>query len=104
MKHLSSVPLLVITVIAALFAGACQTQEIGEMQRESRSIQPDNAQSVRTNLTLGAGELNVTGGADALMEADFSYNVADWQPKVDYDISGDTGELTVEQGSSEGVP
>ncbi len=38
------------------------------------------------------------------MEADFSYNVADWKPEVDYDVSGDTGELIIEQGSSEGVP
>jgi hypothetical protein len=59
---------------------------------------------VHTNLKMGAGELNVTGGADRLMEGDFSYNVADWKPEVDYDVSGDTGELTVEQGSGEGVP
>ena len=39
-----------------------------------------------------------------LMEADFSYNVADSKPEVDYDVSGDTGELSMEQGSGEGVP
>ena len=104
MGRSSSVHLLVATVPVALFVGGCQTQQVGEMQRESRSIQPENAQSVRANLRMGVGELNVTGGADALLEADFSYNVADWQPEVDYDQSGDTGELTVEQGSSEGVP
>jgi hypothetical protein len=53
---------------------------------------------------MEAGELNVTGGADALMEADVSYNVADWKPEIDYDVSGDTGELSVEQGRSKGVP
>src|SRR5215218_1718220 len=97
---------VVLTVAAAavvLFVGACGTQEVGEMQRESRSIQPENAESVRTNLKMGAGELKVTGGADALMEADFAYNVADWEPEVNYDVSGDTGELNVEQGSGEGV-
>jgi hypothetical protein len=36
---------------------------------------------------MGAGELQVGGAADALMEADFSYNVADWKPEVDYDVS-----------------
>ncbi len=104
MKHSSSVYLLVITVTAALFMGGCQTQEVGDLQRESRSIQLENAQSVRADLRMGAGELNVSGGADALMEGDFSYNVADWKPEVDYNVSGDTGELIVEQGSSEGVP
>jgi hypothetical protein len=29
---------------------------------------------------MGAGELNFTGGADQLMEGEFSYNVADWKP------------------------
>ena len=59
--------------------------------------------SVSANLKMGAGELNVTGGADALMEGEFSYNVSDWKPKVNYDVSGDKGELSVEQGSGEGV-
>jgi len=48
---------------------------------------------------MGAGELKLTGGADKLMESDFSYNVADWKPKVSYDVSGDEGELVVKQGS-----
>jgi hypothetical protein len=104
MRRTSSIFLLVAPVVVALFVSACQSQEVGDLQRESRSIQPENAQSVRAELRMGAGELNVTGGADALMEADFSYNVANWQPEVDYDVGDDTGELTVEQGSSEGVP
>ncbi len=59
---------------------------------------------MRTDLEIGAGELNLTGGADQLMEADFSYNVADWKPKVNYDVvSGETGELLVRQGSGGGV-
>jgi hypothetical protein len=46
----------------------------------------------------------VSGAADALMEADFSFNVSDWEPEVSYDVSGDPGKLSVEQGSSgEGV-
>jgi hypothetical protein len=51
---------------------------------------------------MGAGELNVTGGADQLMEAEFSYNVKAWKPKVSYDVSGKKGELVVKQGSAEG--
>jgi hypothetical protein len=96
--------LLVVALAVALFVGACQRQEVGDMQRESLSIQPENAQAVRAHLMIGAGELKVSGAADALMEGDFSYNVADWEPKVEYDVNGDTGELTVEQGSGEGVP
>jgi uncharacterized protein DUF2154 len=103
-----SMVLLVAAMAVALLAGACGTQgggtqQVGEMQRESQSIQAGNAQSVRANLKMGAGELNLTGGADQLMEADFAYNVADWKPKVNYDVNGDTGELRVRQGSGGGV-
>src|SRR5215211_2191596 len=95
--------MLVAALAVAVFGGACQSQDVGEMQRDSQKIQPKNAQTVRARLLMGAGELKVTGGADALMEADFAYNVADWEPEVNYDVSGDTGELNVEQGSGEGV-
>jgi hypothetical protein len=95
--------LLVAVVATALFGGACQSQNVGEMRHESRTIQPENAQSVRANLKMGAGELQVVGAADGLMEADFSYNVADWKPRVSYQVVGDTGELSVKQGSGGGV-
>src|SRR5215208_1615662 len=95
--------LLVAVVATALFGGACQSQNVGEMRHESRTIQPENAQSVRANLKMGAGELQVVGAADALMEADFSYNVADWKPKVSYEVAGEAGELSVKQGSGGGV-
>jgi N-terminal domain of toast_rack, DUF2154 len=95
--------LLVAAVATALFGGACQSQEVGEMQHESRTIQPESAQSVRANLMMGAGELQVVGAADALMEADFSYNVAHWRPRVSYEVAGNTGELSVKQGSGGGV-
>jgi len=95
--------LVVLLVGTALFLGSCGMQRVGEMQHESQSVGLENAQSARAELRMGAGELNLTGGADALMEADFSYNVSDWKPEVNYDVNGDTGELRVEQGSSEGV-
>src|SRR5215218_5528750 len=100
--------LIVMMAATAVLAGACgtqpgRTQQVGEMQRESKSVDLKNVQSARAQLKMGAGELNITGGADQLMEGDFSYNVADWKPKVSYDVSGEEGELVVKQGSAEGV-
>src|ERR671910_3146434 len=101
------VVLLLIVMMAgtALFAGACGTQrggtqQVGEMQRESHTVGLENAQSASAELKMGAGELNLSGGADQLMEGDFSYNVAGWKPEVSYDVSGDEGELLVRQGGS----
>jgi N-terminal domain of toast_rack, DUF2154 len=97
--------LYTLLVTAAVLAGACGMQpggtpQVGKMQHESESVDPKDAQSVRAQLKMGAGELNLTGGADKLMEGDFSYNVADWKPEVSYDVSGDEGELLVRQGGS----
>ena len=98
---------ILLMAATAVLAGACGMQgggtpQVGKMQHESKSVDPKNAQSVRAQLKMGAGELNLTGGADQLMEGDFSYNVADWKPEVSYDVSGDEGELVVRQGGSEG--
>jgi hypothetical protein len=54
--------MLVAALAGTIFGGACQSQAVGEMQRDSQKIQPKNAQTVRAHLKMGAGELNVTGG------------------------------------------
>src|SRR5919107_390522 len=100
------VVILSIIMVAgtALLAEACGVKQVGDLQRQSRSVDVEEARSVRADLRMGAGELNLTGGADRLMEADFFYNVADWKPEVDYEVSGDTGELNVKQDIIAGVP
>jgi hypothetical protein len=108
-RYLVVVLSVVMMAATAVLAGACGTQpggtqqQVGKMQSESQSVALENAKSARTQLKMGAGELTITGGADQLMEGEFSYNVADWKPKVNYDVSGDTGELVVKQGSAEGA-
>jgi hypothetical protein len=106
-----TVVLFVAALAAAITAGACgaapQRVEVGELRTESRSVEVENAESVQVNLRLAVGELNVGGGAGEtrLMQADFAYNVAAWEPGVDYEVVGDSGELSVHQrGLDEGVP
>src|SRR5215203_7317986 len=111
MARYGVVVVLLIAMMAAtaVLTGACgmqpggSQQQVGKMQSESNSVALENAKSARTQLKMGAGELNITGGADQLMEADFSYNVSEWKPKVSYDVSGQKGELVVKQGGTEGV-
>jgi predicted membrane protein len=99
---------ILMMATTAVLAGSCGMQpggtpQVGKMQRESKSVDPKNAQSARAQLKMGAGELTITGGADQLMEAYFSYNVSNLKPKVNYDVSGQEGELIVKQGSAEGA-
>jgi hypothetical protein len=99
---------ILMMVGTAILTGACSTQgggtkqQVGKMQHVSKSVDPKNAQSARAQLKMGAGELNLTGGADQLMEGEFSYNVSDWKPEVSYDVSGEKGELVVKQGAASG--
>jgi hypothetical protein len=93
--------LLGAVVVAVLVLSGCGGARTGELQTESQSVELDAAESVRTELRQGFGKLNLRGGAEQLMEADFSYNVAEWEPEVDYD-GGREGTLTVQQGGSDG--
>lgn len=105
--HVVWVLSMVMMAAMVVLAGACGTQgsgtqQVGKMQHDSKSVDPEDARSARAQLKMGAGELNLTGGADRLMDADFSYNVSDWKPRISYDVSGKKGELVVKQGSAEG--
>ena len=97
---------IVMVSATAVLTGACGMQpggvqqDVGKMHDESKYVDLKNAESVRAQLKMGAGELHITGGADQLMEGDFSYNVSEWKPKVSYDVSGGEGELVVKQGSA----
>jgi hypothetical protein len=90
--------LVAVALLAILLAAACGASQAGELQTESETVELGEAESVRANLKMAAGELKVGGGAASLMEADFAYNVADWQPEVSYDdVSSGTGTLSVKQ-------
>jgi hypothetical protein len=67
---------------------------------ESKSVELGDAESVRVNIDFGAGDLQVTGDAEKLLEADFTYNVAKLKPEVKY--TGDS--LVVHQPELDGVP
>jgi hypothetical protein len=75
----------------------------GPEQHETQSVDLDKAEMVRVELKLGAGELEMDGGASKLMDADFTYNVPSWKPMVKYTSSGFRGNLRIEQpGGSHG--
>ncbi len=69
----------------------------GPEQRESRSVDLDKSERVRAELKMPVGELNVRGGAQKLLDADFTYNVAAWKPDIRYSSAGAVGDLILEQ-------
>lgn len=84
---------------ALLGVAACgvERERIAESTTDNQSVRLGQAKSVSIELTMGAGEMRVKGGATSLMDGTFTYNVPAWKPKISSSESGDRGELRIEQ-------
>jgi hypothetical protein len=103
MVHKRKLLQLVILALVALVAVSCVGRvRVGDLQTDTETVELGGAESARVELRMGAGRLNLSGGASELMNAEFSYNVADWQPEVSYETQGNEGVLTVSQPGMEG--
>ena len=98
-----SILLLLLTIACNVTAGdlTFRTLPVGELQTVSQSIEVGKAQAARAKISMGAGELKLTGGAGNLMDADFTTNIAAWVPEVSYAINDGLGNLTVRQPTPE---
>lgn len=70
--------------------GATQTLSLNDSQ-------PNPGTGMDVNMIMAMGELNLSGGAETLLEGDVSYNVEEWKPTV---TSTGTS-LTVTQGEAD---
>jgi hypothetical protein len=91
--------ILVVTA-SFLFIAACQFDHLaatGPMRNEPMSIERGDADRANVELNMGAGEMNLRGGADKLMEGDFEYNVDEWKPIVKSAVNGSHATVTIRQ-------
>ncbi|HYL64426.1 MAG TPA: toast rack family protein [Candidatus Methylomirabilis sp.] len=91
-----------------LFALAARGERYGRwnrgsfaMQHLSRSVDRQNAKTVHADVEMNAGNLNLSGGSSHLLEADFDYRSSSSTPRVDYSVSGTTGDLRISQDDSD---
>lgn len=103
MKKSKWILLSVVAVITLVSLGctvanfSIDTVDVGPLINESETVELGDANEVRVDIKMGAGELNIDSGTDNLMEADFRYNVADWEPDIDYQVRDGNGRLTIRQ-------
>lgn len=71
----------------------------GRIQHESRTVDRQNAKTVRASLEAGAGEFTITGGSSHLLEANFDFSDSYETPHLDYNVSNGTGQLNITQDS-----
>jgi hypothetical protein len=106
MRHKSRMILLVALTVFSLALNACVIErfQVGPTQIKSETVEVGDAETVRVDIQMGAGEIEISSGASELMEAEFTFNVDELEPRVTYDVSGTTGQLKVEQSPVEGLP
>jgi hypothetical protein len=80
-----------------------QTVRVSDVRTESIDVELEDAAEVRVDLRMGGGEMQIDGGAEALMEADFAYNVTVWEPEVSYRVTDGEGRLTVRQPNTDQI-
>jgi hypothetical protein len=99
MKH--RLGLIILGCAAALALVGCE--DLGDLTTDSKTVEAAGAEAVEVNLKMGAGELRVSGGARALMEAEFTHRTRRQAPEVDYRVTGTKGFLAVRQHRGGGV-
>ena len=82
-KYSTVVWLALVLLGALLLAGCSSRLRVGELKTESQSVELGDAKPVNVEINFGAGDLRVNGGAEKLLEANFTYNVARLKPEVE---------------------
>ncbi len=90
-----------VLVSGGLAGCTSQVAMVGSLQTISQAVELGGAESVAVEIEMGAGELDVTSGADDLLDAAFTLNVPDWEPEVDYAVRNGNGRLTIKQPSAD---
>ena len=97
-----------LTALAVVATGTSVLAAVGAvrantLRTEHRIVTMGAARSVDVHLRIGAGRLQVAGGAPTLMDAYFRYSRDDWRPEVRYAVRAGHGRLTVRQPSTNNV-
>jgi hypothetical protein len=95
-----SIAVLVLVMIGLLASGCT---EAPQLRTDSERIELGGAESVRAELDMGVGALVIGGGAEDLLEAQFTFTQESWRPEVQYSVGGAEGMLSIKQPSVTGL-
>jgi len=95
-----------VAAAAAVFTVACGLEplETGPDQTEEVSFNPSGIEAATVEIHLGAGELDVRGGASKLAQGDLEYNVPSLKPLIHQTTAGHFARLRIEEPESHGIP
>ncbi len=92
---------IVAVATSFLWLGACGFDDVvtGPERSEPISLDAGNAERANIELNMGAGQMNIGGGAAKLVDGHFEYNVDAWKPVVTSSINGASATVTIKQPS-----
>lgn len=98
-KRVRILALMMMALAAVALVTGCGLQrlDVGPVQTDTETVELGDAETVSTQIRMGVGQLNISGGSDALMNGEFTYNVEAWRPEVEYTVNGRNGVLVVRQ-------
>ena len=67
------------------------------MHHQSRTVDRQDAKSVNVSLEAAAGQLNISGGSNHLLDADFAFSDSYAIPQVKYHVDSGIGQLAISQ-------
>ena len=96
---------LIAVVVFAILIGASMHSSgaSNPVLDDKQSVEKQNAQTATVKIDMGAGQLNVDGGSTRLLDTEFKYDEQSGKPRVDYSVSGTSGNLNVSQQETGGM-
>ncbi len=88
---------VVVAFLLPVVACQFQSQPTGDLKTDSIHLDDAGIEAATIELKMGAGELEINGGAAKLVNADLEYNVPAWQPIVHQSKAGHFARLRIEQ-------
>lgn len=102
MRRSNLLQIPVLGTVALLLILGVRVAECEELQTEVREVARGEAKSVMAVVKLTAGSLEISGGAEKLVEGEFSYNYSDLKPEVEYTVRDMKGRLVIRQPEMRG--
>jgi uncharacterized protein DUF2154 len=100
-KIISAIHVLTLASMACGFSIDLPKQvQAGPEIKDSITVADPKTSETRLNITFGAGDLNLSSGAQNLVDGTVIYNVKDLKPEV----TSTDGNIEIKQGNFEGIP
>lgn len=87
------------TLMVLIIVSGCSLVTGGSSDTEDILVKKDKAEELNLDLNFGAGKVVVTDGAHEWIEGEAEYTDRDLKPEVRYDLDGDVGKASIDQGN-----